>query len=39
MIKAIRMRMRRRREQAELDRTLRNAPPNVRAELWAMASR
>jgi hypothetical protein len=39
MIKVIRMRIRRRRERADLDRALRNAPPNVRAELWAMASR
>ena len=39
MIKPARARLRLRRERAELDRILRNAPPNVRTELWAMCCR
>jgi hypothetical protein len=39
MINALRRRIRLRRERAELDRALREAPPTVRAELWAMSCR
>ena len=39
MITTLRARLRLRRQHAELDRLLRDAPPNVRAELWAMSCR
>ena len=39
MIKTLRARLRLRREWAQLDRAVRDAPPNVRTELWAMSCR
>jgi hypothetical protein len=39
MIRTIRIRLRRRRELAEFNRTLRNAPPSLQGELWAMSGR
>ena len=39
MIKTLRARLRFRRQQAELDRLLRDAPPNVRTELWCLSCR
>jgi hypothetical protein len=39
MIKTARVKLRLRRERTQLDRALRNAPPSMRAELWAMSCR